>query len=100
MRNEFCWTHQNVKILRELWRGALSTAGIGTILGCSKNAVIGKAYRLELPKRNMLWTSEEIERLALLGERKIPVKDIATALNRTVPAVRRKNYDLRIQHAA
>lgn len=100
MRNEFCWTRQNVETLLELWTTRLNRAKIGTIIGCSKNAVIGKAYRLGLPKRNMLWTSEEIERLIFMRKQKIIFKDIAPALNRTVKAVSRKHYSLRIQHAA
>ena len=45
------WTDQVIARLRALWDEGHSTAEIGERLGCSKNAVIGKAHRLELPPR-------------------------------------------------
>lgn len=38
-------------ILRTLWADHLPTAEIAARLGCSRNAVIGRASRLELPAR-------------------------------------------------
>ena len=45
------WTDASTARLRELWNEGLSTADIGQRLNLSKNAVIGKAHRLDLPSR-------------------------------------------------
>lgn len=45
------WTDDAVLRLRSLWDEGHSTAEIGRRLGVSKNAVIGKAHRLDLPGR-------------------------------------------------
>lgn len=45
-------TSGNIERLRELWKDtSISTAEIGARLGVSKNAIVGKAGRLDLPKR-------------------------------------------------
>jgi GcrA cell cycle regulator len=45
------WTDDAIIRLRSLWDEGLSTAEIGRRLGISKNAVVGKAHRLDLPAR-------------------------------------------------
>ncbi len=45
------WTDEIIARLRLLWSEGHSTAEIGRRLGVSKNAVVGKAHRLELPAR-------------------------------------------------
>lgn len=45
------WDAETIRLLRDLWTQGLSTAEIGRRLGSSKNAVIGKAHRLELDAR-------------------------------------------------
>jgi GcrA cell cycle regulator len=45
------WTEDVIVRLRALWAEGHSTAEIGRRLGVSKNAVVGKAHRLELPAR-------------------------------------------------
>ena len=45
------WTEELIARLRALWEEGHSTAEIGRILGVSKNAVVGKAHRLNLPAR-------------------------------------------------
>ena len=45
------WSEQTIVRLRELWDEGHSTAEIGRRLGISKNAVVGKAHRLDLPAR-------------------------------------------------
>lgn len=45
------WTDNAIAILRQLWAEGHSTAEIGRRMGCSKNAIIGKAFRLDLPAR-------------------------------------------------
>jgi GcrA cell cycle regulator len=45
------WTTETIARLRALWDEGHSTAEIGRRLGVSKNAVVGKAHRLDLPAR-------------------------------------------------
>ena len=45
------WTEEAIAKLRSLWAEGLSTAEIGRRLNISKNAVVGKAHRLNLPPR-------------------------------------------------
>ncbi len=45
------WTPEVVLSLRQLWDEGHSAAEIGRRLGVSKNAVVGKAHRLDLPSR-------------------------------------------------
>ena len=45
------WTDETIARIRALWAEGLSTAEIGRRMGISKNAVVGKAHRLNLPAR-------------------------------------------------
>ena len=45
------WTEETIERLRAFWAEGLSTAEIGRRMGISKNAVVGKAHRLNLPAR-------------------------------------------------
>jgi GcrA cell cycle regulator len=45
------WTYDEVLQLRTLWSQGLSTAEIGRRIGVSKNAIVGKAHRLDLDAR-------------------------------------------------
>ena len=45
------WTDGAICLLRQYWAEGHSTAEIGRRLGISKNAVVGKAHRLDLPGR-------------------------------------------------
>jgi GcrA cell cycle regulator len=45
------WTNEAIDRLRAFWAEGHSTAEIGRRMGISKNAVVGKAHRLELPAR-------------------------------------------------
>ena len=47
------WNEDNTARLRELWGEGLPAAEIGRRLGITKNAVIGKAWRLDLPPRRV-----------------------------------------------
>ena len=47
----FDWNDKTIARLRELWVEGHSTAEIGRRLGITKNAVVGKAHRLDLPGR-------------------------------------------------
>jgi GcrA cell cycle regulator len=45
------WNDDSISRLRALWAEGLSTAEIGRRMGVSKNAVVGKAHRLNLTAR-------------------------------------------------
>lgn len=45
------WTEEVIAQLKALWAEGHSTAEIGRRMGISKNAVVGKAHRLNLPPR-------------------------------------------------
>ena len=45
------WSEDIIDRLKGLWAEGLSTAEIGRRMGISKNAVVGKAHRLNLPAR-------------------------------------------------
>ena len=45
------WTTEAIERLKALWAEGHSTAEIGRRMGISKNAVVGKAHRLNLPAR-------------------------------------------------
>jgi len=45
------WNEETIARLRALWAEGLSTAEIGRRMAISKNAVVGKAHRLNLPPR-------------------------------------------------
>jgi GcrA cell cycle regulator len=45
------WTNEAIERLRALWAEGHSTAEIGRRMGVSKNAVVGKAHRLNLSAR-------------------------------------------------
>jgi len=45
------WNDETMARLRALWNEGHSTAEIGRRLGVSKNAIVGKAHRLNLPPR-------------------------------------------------
>ena len=47
----FEWTPELIARGRQLWDGGYSTATIGNMLGCGKNAIVGKAHRLHWPAR-------------------------------------------------
>lgn len=49
--NGFDWDEKTITRLRDLWDEGHATAEIGRRLGTTKNAVIGKAHRLDLPGR-------------------------------------------------
>jgi len=45
------WAEETIARLRAYWDEGLSTAEIGRRMGLSKNAIVGKAHRLQLPPR-------------------------------------------------
>ncbi len=88
--------------LRKLWTEGLSTAEIGRRMGTTKNAVIGRAHRLGLPKRqspiqatgprDMRAVQERVakrrERAAELAKQGLPTDQIARQLGIHVTTAR------------
>lgn len=62
MLSENSWTDGTITRLKQLWSEGHSTAEIGRRLNVSKNAVIGKAHRLDLPGRLSPIRRSEAER--------------------------------------
>jgi GcrA cell cycle regulator len=52
MSDAFDWNDVATRTLRDLWAEGYSTAEIGRRMGVTKNAVVGKAHRLDLPARS------------------------------------------------
>ena len=50
-QNDFDWNASTIARLRLLWAEGHSTTEIGRRMGVSKNAIVGKAHRLNLPAR-------------------------------------------------
>ncbi len=75
------WTPERLATLRAEWATDASTAEIGRRMGISKNAVIGKARRLELPAReapaNIASPKSRgmVSRPAARSNRELPVSD-------------------------
>jgi GcrA cell cycle regulator len=58
------WNEDNTGRLRELWNEGLPAAEIGRRLGTTKNAVIGKAWRLDLRPRRVTDSPNPVPSLA------------------------------------
>jgi GcrA cell cycle regulator len=67
----FEWTPESMARLEELWKEGLPTREIGSRLGITKNAVVGKMHRLGLAKRQSPIAPKEpppaVVRLETLG---------------------------------
>lgn len=50
-KNDMVWTDDVIDRLRLLWTEGHSTAEIGRRMGTTKNAIVGKAARIDLPSR-------------------------------------------------
>jgi GcrA cell cycle regulator len=77
------WTDEIIARLRELWDEGHSTAEIGRRLGFSKNAVVGKAHRLDLPARPSPIRRETVE--AAAAPRSEPVTTLPPLPSDTQP---------------
>src|SRR5262245_14827562 len=64
------WNDDDIARLRTLWNEGLTTSEIGRRLGMTKNAVIGKAWRLELPPRRAPIATNPVAPLAEIMRRR------------------------------
>ncbi len=93
----FRWTRQQDDELRLLWDQDHSTAEIGRRMGVTKNAVIGRAHRLQLPSRGspinlsqaqaMPWTEEDDALLRRIYGGFLTAAEIGARMGRTTHAI-------------
>lgn len=50
------WSEEQISVLKKRWRDGDSAAVIAKALGLSRNAVLGKAHRLDLPTHHTMTT--------------------------------------------
>ena len=73
------WNDDNIARLRSLWDEGHSTAEIGRRMGITKNAVVGKAHRLELPGRQSPIRRGGTARPRLPQREAVPLPALVTA---------------------
>ena len=74
------WTAKSIDLLRALWAEGHSTAEIGRRMGVTKNAIVGKAHRLDLPARPSPIRKLETAGAVLTPRRKPAVREPAPAI--------------------
>ena len=81
------WNQQKVDDLKKLWNEGVATSRIGEQLGFTKNAVIGKAFRLGLERRqnsrkkasqSASYSSTTLYRETITPSSSIPIKKEST----------------------
>lgn len=83
MENRMEWTAKSIGQLRSLWAEGHSTAEIGRRMGVTKNAIVGKAHRLDLPARPSPIRKQESDGVSAAPRRK-PAREAAPT-GRTIP---------------
>jgi GcrA cell cycle regulator len=83
MENRMEWTAKSIDLLRGLWAEGHSTAEIGRRMGVTKNAIVGKAHRLDLPARPSPIRKQDLDGAPAAPRRK-PVR-VAGPIGRTIP---------------
>ena len=78
------WTAKAIDLLRALWAEGHSTAEIGRRMGVTKNAIVGKAHRLDLPARPSP-IRKEAGASPATPRRKPSVREAAAPARRFVP---------------
>ncbi len=84
--NSFDWNDDVVERLRQFWAEGHSTAEIGRRFGISKNAVVGKAHRLDLPGRPSPIAKETVSAERSLEHRAVSRLTDVVPVNVTTPA--------------
>jgi GcrA cell cycle regulator len=89
------WTQERDEQLAAFWRDGLTTAEIGRRLGVSKNSVIGRAHRLQLPRRaspinvtlSQPWTEADDALLRRIYGGFLTAAEIAARMGRSLHAI-------------
>ena len=79
------WTAKAIDLLRALWAEGHSTAEIGRRMGVTKNAIVGKAHRLDLPARPSPIRKQEAGGSSAAPRRRPSVREAALPAARIVP---------------
>jgi GcrA cell cycle regulator len=79
------WTAKAIDLLRALWAEGHSTAEIGRRMGVTKNAIVGKAHRLDLPARPSPIRKQEAGGSSAAPRRRPSVREAALPARRIVP---------------
>lgn len=96
------WNDKQIAALKELVVKGCSSSQIGVVLGCSRNAIIGKAHRLglirtkEVPRGNNPWTKEEDDQLVALDKKGVRHALIGLKLGRSISGVSHRAIKLGI----
>lgn len=75
------WSEANSETLRSMWAAGDSASVIANVLGCTRNAVLGRAWRMKLPPHTLSRTKAH--------ERRVPapaIKKGKATRGRVVPA--------------
>ncbi len=80
------WTDESIARLRSLWQEGLSTAEIGRRMQITKNAVVGKAHRLDLTARPSPIRKAEAAEGAAPAPRRTPA--VRSAASNPAPTTR------------
>ena len=93
------WTAESDRRLREMRREGLSHSAIGHMLGCSRQAVMRRATKLNAPDPEKVWyrlprwSENQLARLRNMWGKE-SVAAMASALGRSAGAVNLKAHDL------
>ena len=79
------WTASAIDLLRALWAEGHSTAEIGRRMGVTKNAIVGKAHRLDLSARPSPIRRQEANDAAAAPRRAPSMREAAPTARRPVP---------------
>lgn len=117
----FIWTDQTIAAMRQMAESGVNSTQIARLIGASRNAVLGKAFRLGIKftagrvyvskvarpgkseRRRFVWSPRAIERLREYSDQGIESAQIASKLSRefvgdiTPSAVRAKAAALRLK---
>ena len=84
------WAPKRTELLIKLWKSGIPTSEIGRKLKVTKNAVVGKAHRLGLPKRQSPIPGKEEKAAKTAAPRLKPQVQPKAALKAIKPPVRPK----------
>jgi len=91
------WNNQKIEDLKKLWNEGVATSRIGEQLGFTKNAVIGKAFRLGLERRQnsrkKTIHSQHLSSATLYRETNVQPSSIIAPKRETVK--RREKFDFK-----
>ena len=96
------WDDERDARLTSDWAAGFSTAEIGRRMGISKNSVIGRAHRLQLPSRglmtkpNRVWNEDADATMRLLYGGPLTAREIGERMGLSEHAVFQRAYKLRL----